>query len=190
MHHVIIVTLWIIIIAISQNLFKLFLRCGDAVTNRTRSVAFLPPSTINSQRLAQVPNVKLRPPPLQPRSQQTHDPDASYDRSSDSEIPPNASMVDLCPRPFRGFSICATGTIDKVRHTTQSRYPPSYVRSAYTVQDGIRARRHLHERFHRPSHSSHCEFPWWSQVHGEFLALPFLIVTHVPSVRSNARYLS
>ncbi|KAF8556500.1 hypothetical protein OG21DRAFT_1602206 [Imleria badia] len=60
-----------------------------------------------------VPNVKLRPAPIQPRSARAHDPDAFCDRSSDSEIPPNASMVDLCPRPFRGFSICATGTMDK-----------------------------------------------------------------------------
>ncbi|KAI9460325.1 hypothetical protein HD554DRAFT_2323900 [Boletus coccyginus] len=60
-----------------------------------------------------VPNVKLRPALLQPRPARAHDPDVSCDRSSDSEIPPNGSMVDLCPRPFKGFSICATGTMDK-----------------------------------------------------------------------------
>jgi DNA replication regulator DPB11 len=42
--------------------------------------------------------------------------DAPYDHSSDSELfPPNASMVDLCPRPFGGVTLCATGTMDKVR---------------------------------------------------------------------------
>ncbi|KAI9566950.1 hypothetical protein HD554DRAFT_2315314, partial [Boletus coccyginus] len=60
-----------------------------------------------------VPNVKLRPALLQPRPARAHDPDVSCDRSSDSELPPNGSMVDLCPRPFKGFSICATGTMDK-----------------------------------------------------------------------------
>ncbi|KAH0833426.1 hypothetical protein J3R83DRAFT_12539 [Lanmaoa asiatica] len=60
-----------------------------------------------------VPNVKLRPAPLLARPARVHDPDVSYDRSSDSEMPPNASMVDLCPRPFKSFSICATGTLDK-----------------------------------------------------------------------------
>ncbi|KAG8212867.1 hypothetical protein J3R82DRAFT_11191 [Butyriboletus roseoflavus] len=59
-----------------------------------------------------VPNVKLRPAPPLTRSARVHDPSASCDRS-DSEVPPNPSMVDLCPRPFKGFSICATGTIDK-----------------------------------------------------------------------------
>lgn len=68
---------------------------------------------------AQVPNVKLRPALLQPRPARAHDLDVSCDRSSDSEIPPNGSMVDLCPRPFKGFSICATGTMDKVCHANQ-----------------------------------------------------------------------
>jgi hypothetical protein len=64
-----------------------------------------------STTLAQVPNVKLRPPPPTTRVL-----DASCDHLSDSsDAPPNASMVDLCPRPFRGVTICATGTMDKVR---------------------------------------------------------------------------
>ncbi|KAG2064023.1 hypothetical protein BDR04DRAFT_1110728 [Suillus decipiens] len=65
-----------------------------------------------SNKSHKVPNVKLRP--AQPRSRHTHHVDAPYDHSSDSElIPPNASMVDLCPRPFRGVMLCATGTMDK-----------------------------------------------------------------------------
>ncbi|KAG2101595.1 uncharacterized protein F5147DRAFT_708731 [Suillus discolor] len=62
-----------------------------------------------SNKSHKVPNVKLRP--AQPRSNHV---DAPYDHSSDSElVPPNASMVDLCPRPFRGVTLCATGTMDK-----------------------------------------------------------------------------
>ncbi|KAF8442094.1 hypothetical protein L210DRAFT_3535754 [Boletus edulis BED1] len=60
-----------------------------------------------------VPNVKLRPAQAHPRPSRPHEPDAFCDRSSDSEIPPNASIADLCPRPFKGFTICATGTMDK-----------------------------------------------------------------------------
>lgn len=124
LHHVIIVTPWIN--RTSTKFIKLFLRC-DAVTNLTRSAVPFAPSRATLTSSAQVPNVKLRPAPLQPRTARAHDPDASCDRSSDSEAPPNASMVDLCPRPFRGFSICATGTMDKVRHTTLFRCPLSSI---------------------------------------------------------------
>ncbi|KAH7884859.1 hypothetical protein F5I97DRAFT_1892879 [Phlebopus sp. FC_14] len=56
-----------------------------------------------------VPNVKLRP------AQAPRDRNAPWDvhGSSDSEVAPNASMVDLCPRPFRGVTVCATGILDK-----------------------------------------------------------------------------
>ncbi|KAG1735309.1 uncharacterized protein EDB91DRAFT_1144813 [Suillus paluster] len=65
-----------------------------------------------SNKSHKVPNVKLRP--AQPQSRHAHLTDAPYDYSSDSEqVPPNASMVDLCPRPFTGVTICATGTMDK-----------------------------------------------------------------------------
>ncbi|KAG2120236.1 hypothetical protein DEU56DRAFT_835773 [Suillus clintonianus] len=63
-----------------------------------------------SNKSHKVPNVKLRP--AQPQSR--HAQGAPYDHSSDSElIPPDASMVDLCPRPFNGVTLCATGTMDK-----------------------------------------------------------------------------
>ncbi|KAI6099787.1 hypothetical protein F5141DRAFT_1143582 [Pisolithus sp. B1] len=59
-----------------------------------------------------VPNVKLRP--AQPSEQHARDRGAPWpDNSSDSEMAPNASMVDLCPRPFRGVTVCATGQVDK-----------------------------------------------------------------------------
>ncbi|KAG2147749.1 uncharacterized protein EDB93DRAFT_1146459 [Suillus bovinus] len=65
-----------------------------------------------SNKSHKVPNVKLRP--AQPRSSHAHPMDAPYDHSSDFElVPPNASMIDLCPRPFRGVTLCATGTMDK-----------------------------------------------------------------------------
>ncbi|KAG1736323.1 hypothetical protein EDB19DRAFT_1721537 [Suillus lakei] len=65
-----------------------------------------------SNKSHKVPNVKLRP--AQPRSRHAQLTDAPYDHSSDSElVPPSASMVDLCPRPFRGVTLCATGTMDK-----------------------------------------------------------------------------
>ncbi|KAG9311103.1 hypothetical protein JVU11DRAFT_9012 [Chiua virens] len=60
-----------------------------------------------------VPNVKLRPAPPPTRTARVQDQDVSYDHSSDFEIPPNASMVDFCPKPFKGFTICATGRMDK-----------------------------------------------------------------------------
>ncbi|KAH7928309.1 hypothetical protein BV22DRAFT_1083119 [Leucogyrophana mollusca] len=61
---------------------------------------------------SKVPNVKLRP--AQPALKSRHDPqNPAWDHSSDSEIAPNASMVDLCPRPLRGATLCATGIIDK-----------------------------------------------------------------------------
>ncbi|KAI5983424.1 hypothetical protein EDD15DRAFT_2316516 [Pisolithus albus] len=59
-----------------------------------------------------VPNVKLRP----AQSSEHHARDRSVpwpDNSSDSETAPNASMVDLCPRPFKGVTVCATGQVDK-----------------------------------------------------------------------------
>ncbi|KAI6143841.1 hypothetical protein EDD17DRAFT_1421986, partial [Pisolithus thermaeus] len=59
-----------------------------------------------------VPNVRLRP--AQPSEQHARDRGAPWpDNSSDSEMAPNASMVDLCPRPFRGVTVCATGQVDK-----------------------------------------------------------------------------
>ncbi|KAL4066709.1 hypothetical protein J3A83DRAFT_4259044 [Scleroderma citrinum] len=59
-----------------------------------------------------VPNVKLRPP--QAPERRSRDRDAPWpDNSSDSEVPPSASMADLCPRPFKGVTLCATGQIDK-----------------------------------------------------------------------------
>ncbi|KAG6333030.1 hypothetical protein ID866_6054 [Astraeus odoratus] len=59
-----------------------------------------------------VPNVKLRPAQVPERCSQHRD-TTWPDNSSDSEIPPSASMVDLCPRPFRGVTVCATGQVDK-----------------------------------------------------------------------------
>ncbi|KAI6025731.1 hypothetical protein F5J12DRAFT_810070 [Pisolithus orientalis] len=59
-----------------------------------------------------VPNVKLRP--AQTSEYHACDRDTSWpDNSSDSEMAPNASMVDLCPRPFKGVTVCATGQVDK-----------------------------------------------------------------------------
>ncbi|KAG0705816.1 hypothetical protein DFH29DRAFT_904916, partial [Suillus ampliporus] len=65
-----------------------------------------------SNKSHKVPNVKLRP--AQPQSRHAHLTDAPYDYSSDSEhVPPDASIADLCPRPFRAVTLCATGTMDK-----------------------------------------------------------------------------
>ncbi|KAH7906812.1 hypothetical protein BJ138DRAFT_1071221 [Hygrophoropsis aurantiaca] len=65
---------------------------------------------------AKVPNVKLRP--AQPKHAGHKGVDINEEMpyaepSSDSEVAPNASMVDLCPRPLRGVTICATGVLDK-----------------------------------------------------------------------------
>ncbi|KIK82227.1 hypothetical protein PAXRUDRAFT_832338 [Paxillus rubicundulus Ve08.2h10] len=63
-----------------------------------------------------VPNVKLRPLQVPTRSGPNAPvltADASWDHSSDSELAPNASMVDRCPRPFKDVTLCATGIIDK-----------------------------------------------------------------------------
>ncbi|KAF8834783.1 hypothetical protein BDN67DRAFT_959642 [Paxillus ammoniavirescens] len=63
-----------------------------------------------------VPNVKLRPLQAPTRSgpnARVLTADASWDHSSDSELAPNASMVDLCPRPFKDVTVCATGVMDK-----------------------------------------------------------------------------
>ncbi|KIJ62945.1 hypothetical protein HYDPIDRAFT_93593 [Hydnomerulius pinastri MD-312] len=58
-----------------------------------------------------VPNVKLRP--AQAPARHARDHNATWDHSSDSEMAPNASMVDSCPRPFKGITVCATGIVDK-----------------------------------------------------------------------------
>ncbi|EIW83796.1 hypothetical protein CONPUDRAFT_119192 [Coniophora puteana RWD-64-598 SS2] len=60
-----------------------------------------------------VPNVKLRPAQPAPKHA-TARPGPDMEPSSDTEFSaPAASMVDLCPRPFTGFTLCATGNMDK-----------------------------------------------------------------------------
>ncbi|KIP11001.1 hypothetical protein PHLGIDRAFT_64495 [Phlebiopsis gigantea 11061_1 CR5-6] len=59
-----------------------------------------------------VPNVKLRPahavpPPAQPPLSASHD--SGFDSAHDA----TQSFVDVCPRPFRGVVLCATGISDK-----------------------------------------------------------------------------
>jgi DNA replication regulator DPB11 len=61
-----------------------------------------------------VHNVKLRPaqPHALPRHMQT---DGSTCWAQDSQIgSDDTSVFDLCPRPFKGVVICATGVVDKV----------------------------------------------------------------------------
>ncbi|KDQ59126.1 hypothetical protein JAAARDRAFT_206090 [Jaapia argillacea MUCL 33604] len=58
-----------------------------------------------SNKSHKVPNVKLRPAAPQPRA---HYDVPSYDAQVDS-----TQFVDMCPRPFKGFVICATGVQDK-----------------------------------------------------------------------------
>ena len=59
----------------------------------------------------QVPNVKLRP--AQSAEPSTREPD-SFCWAEDSQRF-NDTVVDLCPRPFKGVVLCATGIADKAR---------------------------------------------------------------------------
>ena len=67
----------------------------------------------------QVPNVKLRPAqpaasnkPTRPSSR---DLSFGHDSGFDSEHDATQSFIDVCPRPFKGVVLCATGLNDKVR---------------------------------------------------------------------------
>lgn len=71
----------------------------------------------------QVPNVKLRP--AQPsssasskrsngRSYRSSDDSKNLVRHSSPDNEPENTFVDLCPRPFKGVILCATGIEDKV----------------------------------------------------------------------------
>ena len=71
----------------------------------------------------QVPNVKLRPaqPSSSSSSKRSNDPPHQSSsglrhlvpHSSQDDEPEN-TFVDLCPRPFKGIVLCATGIQDKV----------------------------------------------------------------------------
>ncbi|TBU46920.1 PITH domain-containing protein [Dichomitus squalens] len=63
-------------------------------------------------RSKKVPNVKLRPAaPSARRDLRT--PDSTWQHSSGLDSDEEASRTDLCPRPFKGFVLCATGIDDK-----------------------------------------------------------------------------
>ncbi|EIN03978.1 hypothetical protein PUNSTDRAFT_93421 [Punctularia strigosozonata HHB-11173 SS5] len=66
-----------------------------------------------SNKSHKVPNVKLRPaqPARKGAAQPTRDRLLAHARSDDA--PSSTSVIDLCPRPFKGFLICATGISDK-----------------------------------------------------------------------------
>jgi hypothetical protein len=59
----------------------------------------------------QIPNVKLRPP--MPGTSQSSVPSSSY-WVQDTQVDVDSSLYDLCPRPFQGVVVCATGVPDKV----------------------------------------------------------------------------
>ncbi|PCH42583.1 hypothetical protein WOLCODRAFT_137970 [Wolfiporia cocos MD-104 SS10] len=68
-----------------------------------------------TNKSSKVPNVKLRP--AAPRRNRPAEPDASvweraWDHGSEGDMS-LASVVDLCPRPFRRVVLCATGVDDK-----------------------------------------------------------------------------
>ncbi|KAI1784898.1 hypothetical protein LXA43DRAFT_1186179 [Ganoderma leucocontextum] len=64
-------------------------------------------------RSKKVPGVKLRPAAPNTR-RDLRTPDSTYQRSSGLDSDEDTSRVDLCPRPFKGFVLCATGISDKV----------------------------------------------------------------------------
>lgn len=60
----------------------------------------------------QVPNVKLRPPQADLRQLE---PESSVCWAQDSQLgSDDTGILDICPRPFKGVVVCATGVTDKV----------------------------------------------------------------------------
>lgn len=84
-------------------------------TSPTRSVRGTPLGCAAALTLCprQVPNVKLRPPPPSAKRISPH-PTHSRDSGFDSEQDATQTFVDVCPRPFKGLVLCATGISDKV----------------------------------------------------------------------------
>ena len=90
-----------------------------------------PPACVSyfTYQSLQVPNVKLRP--AQPSSSASskrsdgrlHQPSncsRNLVRHSSPDDEPENTFVDLCPRPFKGVVLCATGIQDKVRRFCHS----------------------------------------------------------------------
>ena len=62
-----------------------------------------------------VPNVKLRPAaPVERTNRSRNDTPPLWARDMGLESEQEVSAIDLCPRPFRGVVVCATGIEDKV----------------------------------------------------------------------------
>ena len=95
------------------------------ITQGTRPLEHVSEVTYHS---LQVPNVKLRP--AQPssstsskrsngRSHQSSNGSRNLVRHSSPDNEPENTFVDMCPRPFKGVVLCATGIQDKVRPLSQ-----------------------------------------------------------------------
>lgn len=82
--------------------------------NRSKKVRSCALSTcVVVEIVAKVPGVKLRPADPSARKD-LRTPDSTWTHSSGLDSDEETTHADLCPRPFKGLVLCATGISDKV----------------------------------------------------------------------------
>jgi hypothetical protein len=90
-------------------------KCGAATS--LKRCAFSLASLSLHRHPIQVANVKLRPPEPSSSTSAYDTPQSTFWVQDTQVENPEAGALDLCPRPFKGVVICATGVSDKVRGT-------------------------------------------------------------------------